>query len=114
VRGTAIAPVYSLTKAAVHGWTRAVAQAWGRDGIVVNALCPAVETPGVERMRAHLGPEASAAIEAHIEAIMPVRGALGDPVGDLGPMLVFLAGDGARFMTGQAIAVDGGILMLAA
>jgi NAD(P)-dependent dehydrogenase (short-subunit alcohol dehydrogenase family) len=38
-------------------------------------------------------------------------GKLGDPVGDLGPMLVFLAGEGAHFITGQLLAVDGGLMM---
>jgi NAD(P)-dependent dehydrogenase (short-subunit alcohol dehydrogenase family) len=42
------------------------------------------------------------------------RGSHGDPARDLGPMLVFLAGDGARFITGQLLAVDGGLMMLGA
>ena len=32
----------------------------------------------------------------------------GDPDEDLGPVMVFLAGDGSRFITGQMIPVDGG------
>lgn len=45
---------------------------------------------------------------------MPLRGELGDPDTDLGPVMVFLAGTGAQFMTGQLIAVDGGLQMLGA
>jgi NAD(P)-dependent dehydrogenase (short-subunit alcohol dehydrogenase family) len=41
-------------------------------------------------------------------------GQLGDPVRDLGPVLVFLASEGARFITGQLLSVSGGLLMLGA
>ena len=44
----------------------------------------------------------------------PLGGALGDPVNDLGPTLVFLCGEGSRFITGQLIAVDGELVMLGA
>ena len=37
-----------------------------------------------------------------------IGGKLGDPVRDLGPIMVFLAGEGARFLTGQIIAANGG------
>lgn len=43
---------------------------------------------------------------------IPLGGALGDPARDLGPVLVFLAGEGAAFITGQLIAVDGGLTIL--
>ena len=36
----------------------------------------------------------------------------GDPDNDIAPALVFLAGNGARFITGQTIALDGGHTML--
>ena len=49
-----------------------------------------------------------------MKATIPLGGALGDPVSDLGPVLVFLAGEGSRFITGQLIAVDGGLVMLGA
>jgi 3-oxoacyl-[acyl-carrier protein] reductase len=39
---------------------------------------------------------------------------LGDPVADLGPILVFLAGEGSGFITGQLLAVDGGLMMVGA
>jgi 3-oxoacyl-[acyl-carrier protein] reductase len=110
------APHYSATKAAVHAWTRACAKSWGRHGITVNALAPAVETPGADRLRAHVGEAGAAMMEAHLPSVMPIAGSLGpgklgDPVDDLGPMIVFLAGHGARFITGQLLAVDGGIMM---
>jgi NAD(P)-dependent dehydrogenase (short-subunit alcohol dehydrogenase family) len=43
-------------------------------------------------------------------AMIPVDGRLGDPDADLAPALVFLLGDGARFITAQIIAIDGGLV----
>jgi transposase len=48
------------------------------------------------------------------EANEILRPGLGDPVDDLGPALVFLCSEGSHFMTGQLIAVDGGLVMLGA
>ena len=114
VRGNPMAPHYAAAKAGVHAWTRSAAAAWGRFGITVNALAPAVSTPGADRLWAHLGPEGAAALKEHLRATMPLRGELGDPRTDLGPVMVFLASTGARFMTGQLIAVNGGLQMLGA
>ncbi len=44
--------------------------------------------------------------------MIPLGGALGEPARDLGPMLVFLAGAGSGFITGQLLAVDGGLMMV--
>ena len=43
---------------------------------------------------------------------IPVGGKLGNPDRDLAPVLVFLLGDGARFITGQLVSVDGGMVPL--
>ena len=114
VRGNQIAPHYAAAKAGVHAWTRSVATAWGRHGVTVNALSPAVSTPGVERLNEFIGPKAAEAMRASLRATMPIRGELGDPLDDLGPVLVFLGGPGARFITGQLVAVNGGLQMLGA
>ena len=112
VSGSPFSAVYAASKAAVQAWTRSAARAWAGDRVTVTALAPAVQTPGADRLRDFLGPEAAAALEQHLAQSIPLRGALGDPLTDLGPMLVFLAGTGAGFITGQLIAVDGGLMML--
>ncbi|MFT4124683.1 MAG: SDR family oxidoreductase [Gordonia sp. (in: high G+C Gram-positive bacteria)] len=112
VSGSPISPIYAAAKAAVTAWTRSAARAWGRDRVTVNALAPAVATPGLDRRREFLGPVAAAAEAERLRAMIPIGGALGDPATALAPMLVFLAGDGADFITGQLIAVNGGLLML--
>jgi NAD(P)-dependent dehydrogenase (short-subunit alcohol dehydrogenase family) len=113
VRGNPSAPHYAAAKAAVQAWTRSAAAAWGRDGVTVNALSPAVKTAGLDRMRDQLGERAEAFL-ASVRATMPLRGDLGDPYEDLGPVMVFMAGPGSRYMTGQLIAVNGGMQMVGA
>ena len=49
------------------------------------------------------GPDAAAFIDQQMKLSIPLGGKLGDPADDLGPVLVFLASDGARFITGQLI-----------
>ena len=114
VMGSPISAVYASTKGAVQAWTRSAAQAWAADRITVNALAPAVQTPGADRLRDFLGPEAGALIDQQLQTRIPLGGALGDPARDLGPVLVFLAGPGSAFITGQLLAVDGGLVMLGA
>jgi NAD(P)-dependent dehydrogenase (short-subunit alcohol dehydrogenase family) len=114
VMGSPISAVYAATKGAVSAWTRSIARAWAAEKISAIALAPAVETPGADRLREFLGPAAAEFIDAEIKKTIPLGGALGDPVNDLGPVLVFLCSEGARFMTGQLIAVDGGLVMLGA
>jgi NAD(P)-dependent dehydrogenase (short-subunit alcohol dehydrogenase family) len=102
---------YSASKAAVASWTRTIAHEWGRHGITANALTPAMWTPMYDDHRARLAAEDR--LEGHdaqMAAMIPVGGRLGDPDADLAPALVFLLGDGARFITAQIIAIDGGLV----
>ena len=41
--------------------------------------------------------------------LIPVGGKLGDPDRDFAPLMVFLAGEGARFINGQILSVNGGL-----
>ena len=59
-------------------------------------------------------PEVLAGIAADLQQRIPLGGTLGDPLRDLAPVLLFLASDDSRFITGQTIAVDGGLMMLGA
>ncbi|MGZ4576229.1 MAG: SDR family NAD(P)-dependent oxidoreductase [Mycobacterium sp.] len=112
VMGSPISAVYAATKGAVQAWTRSAAKAWAADKVTVNALAPAVQTAGANRLRDFLGPDASALIDQQMKMMIPLGGTLGDPARDLGPMLVFLAGAGSGFITGQLLAVDGGLMMV--
>ena len=102
--------VYGASKAAVHTWTRSVAREWGRYGIRVNAVLPYVVTPMYAKFRAALSPEQLAEHDRSTAEQIPLGGKFGDPALDLAPVLVFLASEDARFITGQLLPVDGGLI----
>ncbi len=112
VMGSPISAVYAATKGAVAAWTRSIAKAWAAEKVSAIALAPAVQTPGADRLREFLGPAAAAFIDEEIKKTIPLGGALGDPKTDLGPALVFFCSDASHFMTGQLVAIDGGLVML--
>jgi 3-oxoacyl-[acyl-carrier protein] reductase len=112
VMGSPFAALYAATKGAVQAWTRSAAKAWAGNKVTVNALAPAVQTPGADRLRAFLGPELAKLADQQMKLAIPLGGQLGDPARDLAPVLVFLAGEGSGFITGQLLAVDGGLIML--
>lgn len=102
---------YSAAKAAVLGWTRTVAKEWGRHGISVNAAAPGMWTPMYEAHRARMDAPSLAAHDAMMAGLIPLGGRLGDPDRDMTPFVVFMMSDGARFITGQTLAVDGGLMI---
>jgi NAD(P)-dependent dehydrogenase (short-subunit alcohol dehydrogenase family) len=103
---------YAASKGAVLAWTRTIAQEWGQYGITANAIAPGMWTPMYDATRERLSPRERAFHDKRMAAMIPLGGRLGDPDTDMAPVLVFLVGEGARFMTGQTLAVDGGLLMV--
>lgn len=102
------AAAYSAAKGAVHAWTRTAAGTWGVDNIRVNAILPAMATPMYEEARARATEEENTASYWRNLSTIAMGEAYGDPERDLGPVMVFLASGGSRFITGQLIPVDGG------
>ena len=97
---------YGATKAAVIGLTKSLAADYVQSGLRVNALCPGtVDTPSLR------GRIASAADPVQAEKDFIARQPMGRlaTVGDIAPMVVYLASDDSRFVTGQALLVDGGV-----
>ncbi|MCW8164974.1 SDR family oxidoreductase [Verminephrobacter aporrectodeae subsp. tuberculatae] len=98
--------VYGTTKAAVIGMTKAIAADFARQGLRCNALCPGtVDTPSLRQRIA----SAADPIQAQKDFI--ARQPMGRlaTVDDITPQLVYLLSDESRFVTGQAILVDGGV-----
>jgi NAD(P)-dependent dehydrogenase (short-subunit alcohol dehydrogenase family) len=97
--GTAGLSIYAASKAALDAMTRAVAVEVGGEGIRVNNVSPGfVTTP----MTAGLPHDMLSAIAANT----PLK-RIGAPA-EIADVAVWLASDGARFVTGQSILVDGG------
>lgn len=94
--------LYTATKHAVVGLTRRAAVEYGMDGIRVNAVCPGVTETDMVR-EAVAASEAIAARFANSGHI----GRWGQPE-EIAQSVLFMASTDASFMTGQAVAVDGG------
>ncbi|MFD2630000.1 SDR family oxidoreductase [Oceanobacillus kapialis] len=74
----------------------------------VNAVLPAISTPMYEEARSRMTEEKLAANDAENQREIPLGGKNGDPDEGLGPVMVFLASDASKFITGQLLPVDGG------
>jgi len=97
---------YGATKAAVIGLTKSLAADFVKQGVRANALCPGtVDTPSLR------GRIAAAADPVQAEKDFIARQPVGRlaTVDDITPLVVFLASDESRFVTGQNLLVDGGV-----
>jgi meso-butanediol dehydrogenase/(S,S)-butanediol dehydrogenase/diacetyl reductase len=104
---------YSASKFAVIGWTQALAREHALDGIRVNAVCPGfvrtqMQDREVEWEAELLGMTPEEVRQSYIR--QTPLGRLEEPE-DVAGVVMFLASDAARFMTGQALNVTGGVYM---
>ena len=94
---------YNATKHGVVGMTKQLAAEWGEHGITVNAICPGFFPSKMTRATLDTTGEM-------VRKMTPTR-RLGGPE-DLKGLAVLLASEASRHITGQAIAVDGGALLI--
>lgn len=100
--GFAGAPAYVASKHGMVGLTKTSALECAKAGIRVNAVCPGViATPMIDRFT-----QGNAEAAAQMAAAEPI-GRLGRPE-EIADAVLWLCSDGASFVTGQAIAIDGG------
>ena len=108
-------PPYSVAKQGVITFTRIVAKELAPHGITVNAICPGVLwTAFWEKLAAHIaatnpafaGMSARQVFEKRVADIVPMK--CEQTPDDIGNAALFLASDEARYITGQALNVDGG------
>jgi 3-oxoacyl-[acyl-carrier protein] reductase len=95
---------YCASKAGVVGLTRTLALELGRKGVTANAIMPGAIVTGMTRRNFE---------DAKIAEVWEKKAALrrlGQPI-DIARVALFLASDDAAFVTGQAIAVDGGLTL---
>lgn len=100
--GASCEVAYSASKAAVIGMTKALAKEMGGAGIRVNCICPGVIATDMMR-----GFDADTVAELEQETPL---GRIGTPQ-EVAQAVAFLAGDGARFITGQVLGVNGGFVI---
>lgn len=94
---------YAADKGAIRALSMVVAREWGVDGIRVNTISPIALT---DTILDKLPPEYSDWVRGMMKNNALKR--VGDPFSDIAPVVLFLATDESRWITGQNINVDGG------
>jgi len=96
---------YATSKHAVLGLTRALAMELGPHGITVNCVQPGAIETGMTRPMFDSNPDSKTYYTGR-----SALGRIGQPE-DVADVMAFLASDDARFVTGQGIMVDGGVMV---
>lgn len=104
---------YSASKFAVVGWTQGLAREMAKHGIRVNAVCPGFVRTGMQSREivweAELRGMTPQQVFDEYISLTPL-GRIEEPE-DVARVVTFLLSDAARFMTGQAVNVTGGVYM---
>jgi NAD(P)-dependent dehydrogenase (short-subunit alcohol dehydrogenase family) len=101
MEGSTSLPAYSAVKGALRGFAKSLAIEWGPHQIAVACISPLATGPALTRAY-----EQNPALEARLTHHIPL-GRVGDPEQDIGPVVSFLLGSSAGYLTGQTIVVDG-------
>jgi NAD(P)-dependent dehydrogenase (short-subunit alcohol dehydrogenase family) len=105
IAGLGAAPkmsIYSASKHAVIGLTKSAAVEYGKKGLRVNAICPAVIDTEMFRRATQNDPQK----EQYVRSLHPV-GRIGQPE-EVAAAVLYLCSDLAGFTTGIALPIDGG------
>jgi 2-hydroxycyclohexanecarboxyl-CoA dehydrogenase len=106
--GAAGVAVYSGCKGAVIAFSKSIARELAKDNVLINTVCLGpTDTPAMERL-VNSGDDGKRFLAGLSKAVPMGRIGKSD---DAAGMVVFLAGEDARFITGQVISVSGGLTM---
>lgn len=98
---------YATTKAAILGFTKALAREVAKHNIHVNAICPGyIMTPMAEQIANESNPNEPSAVIDGIAGAVPL-GRLGT-IEEVGQLAAFLASEESNYITGTQIVIDGG------
>ena len=98
------APAYTASKAGLLGLTRALADKWATEAVRVNLVAP-----GFIATRMTASARTNPDFEKRLLKAIPMR-RWGDPA-EVAQAIVFLASPAAGYITGQSLAIDGGLLL---
>jgi len=93
---------YETAKAAMVGFTRAIAADWAPHGVTVNAIAPGGFMTDANRRWFRERPQ----MKTEFEQQVPM-GRLGEP-DEIGPLALYLASEASSYMTGAVLTIDGG------
>jgi 3-oxoacyl-[acyl-carrier protein] reductase len=97
-------PAYSASKAGLLGFTRAIADAWAREGVRVNMVAPGfVQTRIVEWV------EANENVHSHLLRSIPARRF--GKTSEIATAVLFLAAEECEYIRGHGLVIDGGYLI---
>ena len=102
--GYAPTPMYSLSKAAVIGWVRAVAEAFATDGVRINAICPTFTVTGL--FQPDMIDTIKEGLSDKLKKTIPMQ-RFGD-MQEIADAILWLCSDQASFVNGLALPIDGG------
>ena len=108
---------YAAAKAALINFTKSLANAFSKDGVLANCVVPGlVRTEAVEEAARKSAEATGKTVEEVFAETLRARpipaGRMGEPA-DIAPLVVFLASPRASWITGATFGVDGGILPVA-
>ena len=102
MEGSATLPAYGTVKGALRGFAKSLALEEGPTRRQHHLGLPTRRHPrNVQRL------SVQSRLEPRLRKLVPL-GRVGDPLLDIAPVVAFLLGEGARYMTGQTLVVDGG------
>lgn len=93
---------YTASKHGILGLTRSASEDYAKEGLKINVVCPGyTETPMTTK-----NPDVLKAMEERVHSAVPMQ-RMGQPQ-EIADAVLYLAGGRSSFVTGSALAVDGG------